>query len=834
MILISTAYSQISTTENFQLFNTSNGLVDNDVKDVLILNDSTIWIATARGLSHFNGATFSNYTTSNSNLANDNIIELVYCQNKIWMITSAGLSSFDGSSFSNYSTSNGLLSTALKGITATSTDTLWMTSTAGSSKFDGTNFTHYVSQDGRDIEVDSSNRVYIIKFANNGGSLSVFNIYENGVWAAAPLGNSPIPSSNSKLVKAASNKFYLVQMSGNPVVYYQISYPSVLKSKGIYFDNSPYGLGSTSVTINPLQFEELNGLKWMGGGTNIPLFHASADSNFVSQYVYNSSAVSSCINAKADILAIGTDSGFYLSKPTLKSNRNGQEFAVNSIRTSVTTTDPLFSNVLQSTSNFEFPKGNNSHGIYSANFIVAAKKVSHSNFEVHPTAPYFQSFSAGPRTTTGGLAREYLVRILKQEIENHKLNFSQGSYNMPDGIKNWPAVGDSTLGVATDLAPFFDANSNGCYDPENGDYPIIKGDEALYWINTPTNQNMELEYHWMMYAFNDSTKKSLDQSIFLQYTIVNRSAEVYDSMKVGMFIDGDLGNAIDDYVGSDSLNNILYFYNGDSFDESVGGFNGYGNRSPALGVKFLSDDLENSIYYNIGTANNGDPTTEQHWLNFMNSKWKNGQPVYYGGDGHTISTTTTPTTHMFTGDPANQTGWTELTPGGGSQPNSPNDRRLFGSIPYFSLQPNERKTIEVAVGYGRTADTSAVIGKNVNEMKSVLNQAGAYWDTLSTPTESFASNDSCIQPTSVVEIQNTKNSSILVYPIPTSGQLTILGEKDIIEIEMFDMKGALLMTKLVNSKRAVLELEERKEGLYFLRILKADNTWETKKIVLMK
>ncbi|MBK8414466.1 MAG: hypothetical protein IPL22_08125 [Bacteroidetes bacterium] len=32
------------------------------------------------------------------------------------------------------------------------------------------------------------------------------------------------------------------------------------------------------------------------------------------------------------------------------------------------------------------------------------------------------------------------------------------------------------------LAPFADFNSNGIYDPQNGDYPYILGDESIYSI----------------------------------------------------------------------------------------------------------------------------------------------------------------------------------------------------------------------------------------------------------------------------------------------------------------------------------------------------------------
>ncbi|MDB4082975.1 hypothetical protein N9502_01775 [Vicingaceae bacterium] len=202
-------------------------------------------------------------------------------------------------------------------------------------------------------------------------------------------------------------------------------------------------------------------------------------------------------------------------------------------------------------------------------------------------------------------------------------------------------------------------------------------------------------------------------------------------------------------------------------DDGIGGRNGFRNTSPELGVKFLSDSMSNSLYYNIGASTNGDPQTSQDWVNYLNSRWKNGQSVTYGGNGYNISTSSKFTKYMLTGEPSTQSGWTEL-----SSLNAPVDRRLLGSIPVFSLVPNERKTIEIAVGYGRTTWTSSVIGKNVPEMKSVMNDIEQFWDTLSIPVLTFATNDSCNLTTSIEELLSSE-SNLSVFPVPSSGEYTI-------------------------------------------------------------
>ncbi len=57
---------------------------------------------------------------------------------------------------------------------------------------------------------------------------------------------------------------------------------------------------------------------------------------------------------------------------------------------------------------------------------------------------------------------------------------------------------------------------------------------------------------------------------------------------LGYWTDPDLGNASDDYVGTDTTLDMIYVYNGDNEDE---GSDGYGTAPPALGISFLQGPL---------------------------------------------------------------------------------------------------------------------------------------------------------------------------------------------------------------------------------------------------
>ena len=139
--------------------------------------------------------------------------------------------------------------------------------------------------------------------------------------------------------------------------------------------------------------------------------------------------------------------------------------------------------------------------------------------------PWEQDYFIGPKSNKREATRSFMAKVSKTEILTHIAQSNNSGYQMPDGILNWPAIGDSLLNEPFDLAPFVDVNSNGCYDPANGDYPVIKGDEAIYWINRPndTSALSDLEYHNMLYGFNDPNDPLINQNVFLERTIVNRA-----------------------------------------------------------------------------------------------------------------------------------------------------------------------------------------------------------------------------------------------------------------------------------------------------------------------
>ncbi len=289
-------------------------------------------------------------------------------------------------------------------------------------------------------------------------------------------------------------------------------------------------------------------------------------------------------------------------------------------------------------------------------------------------------------------------KINKIEIDSHIINYSNGSYVMPEAIENWPAHGDISMGQSQNLAPFVDVDNNGIYTPLNGDYPDILGDQTIYIIrndigNIHTESNGEkigLEQHLMFYGYRCDNFPELNNTIFVKTTLYNRGVHNLSNTYIGLRTDIDLGNYLDDYISCNIPLNLGYTYNGDNDDEGVVG---YGINPPAQGVLILNNTMNKFIQHgNSYNSSTGFPGTPQQFYNYLKGIWVDNTPMTYGGDGHGGNLADT-CSYMFPNntDPNFTTPWTEVTAG-----NVPSDRRFIMSNGPFTLDTNTSYTLEYA------------------------------------------------------------------------------------------------------------------------------------------
>ncbi len=200
----------------------------------------------------------------------------------------------------------------------------------------------------------------------------------------------------------------------------------------------------------------------------------------------------------------------------------------------------------------------------------------------------------------------------KKEGNTAVLESEFSGYSIPQSILDWPAHGDAARGYDFYLAPFYDEDGNGEYNPESGgDYPYFEydknaacgtsrelrkpklyGDYTMWWvyndngnIHTETQGQaigMEIRAQYFAYA----TDNELNDMTFGNYALINRSTYTLYDTYFGVWTDADMGYALDDYVGCDVERGLGYLYNGKDVDGN-GGYNHYGANPPAIGVDFF-------------------------------------------------------------------------------------------------------------------------------------------------------------------------------------------------------------------------------------------------------
>lgn len=248
---------------------------------------------------------------------------------------------------------------------------------------------------------------------------------------------------------------------------------------------------------------------------------------------------------------------------------------------------------------YEVPKGMGTNASFATSFWLGGLDVGN---QLHLAAQtYRQSgddFWAGPLDTISGSTNSTTIaqynriwKLNKSDINAFITNYangsiSSGSYTPLADLLNWPANGNGAN--SRKLAPYVDVNNNGIYDPMNGgDYPKIKGDQAIYYIFNDkggVHQNtggipLGVEVHAMAYAYGPGPETSyfpqLAYTTFYNYRIVNRSNMDYHNMYLSIWTDVDIGYYGDDYIGCNVTGNYGYAINGDSIDGTMGTTTGY-------------------------------------------------------------------------------------------------------------------------------------------------------------------------------------------------------------------------------------------------------------------
>lgn len=316
-------------------------------------------------------------------------------------------------------------------------------------------------------------------------------------------------------------------------------------------------------------------------------------------------------------------------------------------------------------------------------------------------------------------------KVTRTELETAE---SSGWTDLSSNILEWPGgrnrgfSGISSANEAAAMAPYFDANSNGLYEPSNGEYPVLYTDKAVE-SNTPSDQpDMMLWYVYndngnihsetggipiglelQLQSFAFATNDEINNMTFYRSTIINRGQTELKETYMGQWVDPDLGNFRDDYVGCDVKRALGICYNGDDNDEGV---LGYGLNPPTIGIDYFEGPLDENgdelglshfMYFNNDpNPISGNPSIAIDFYNYLQGKWKNGQTVRWGDRNGSGGTVETPWMWPFDTILPGQSLWTEQTAG-----NTPSDRRFVQSSGPFTLKPGVVNYITIGAVWAR-------------------------------------------------------------------------------------------------------------------------------------
>lgn len=125
----------------------ADGLPSDDIRDVAVAPNGTIWLATSAGVAAFDGTSFTVHTTTTHPGLPSNDLYAIGVMNNgdVWVGSDFGLSRFDDTDYITYTTADGLGDNEIKSIKQAPSGEIWVATLNGASRFDGNTFTAYGS-----------------------------------------------------------------------------------------------------------------------------------------------------------------------------------------------------------------------------------------------------------------------------------------------------------------------------------------------------------------------------------------------------------------------------------------------------------------------------------------------------------------------------------------------------------------------------------------------------------------------------------------------------------------------------------------------------------------
>lgn len=534
-------------------------------------------------------------------------------------------------------------------------------------------------------------------------------------------------------------------------------------------------------------------------------------------------------------------------------------------------------------STFNYPANTRKSTIFTNTFWIGGLDEAG---QLHCSAERFRQygydFNTGPLSTDGlatadsanGMDWFRIWKLNRTDVDYHVIHCHDAGYQPIEPIASWPAKGKPDLNQYQYIAPFMDVNNDGAYKPLDGDYPLIRGDQCMFFVfNDKQEKNREskpsiplgVEVHGMAYGFN-SPDSALANTVFLNYKIFNRSSTDYTDAYLGVWTDFDIGYENDDYVQCDVSRGYYMGLNGVPIDGS-GELRAYGEHPPIqsvliMGGPYMDDDnldnpkggcdvglnganfgdgivdnerlgLTGFVYHINDGSTHGDPVSGHDYYNYMQGLWRNDSVMYYGGNAYPGFSVGPRCRFMFPGDSdpcnwgtngiapnggfnTNGLYWTEQTAG-----NNPSDRRGLGSIGPFTFKAGSCHKLDVAF----------VVGRSFNNQVSAMDVLNQRVDTLRALFAKDSENFGRYMATGVDELTQ-QPLSFSVWPNPAHDVVSIrLEANGPATVELIDLYGRTHLKQPLTNPLTSLQIGTLNAGFYLIKLTQGKTTASRKLII---
>jgi hypothetical protein len=357
-----------------------------------------------------------------------------------------------------------------------------------------------------------------------------------------------------------------------------------------------------------------------------------------------------------------------------------QRIDINDISMVVKNTGSIAYDTQNGAAGLEFPKGSGHTAVFAAGLWLGAVVGGQVRVTVSEYSDEYQPGSMVGGAPDSPLNPEYKVyKLFRSYPTAADRDAALADYNagaVPHGAPPVAVLGDGTLGIRGDQmlwCVFNDAAASPHHNQAGGTPPL------------------GVEVQLTAFAYSPPAAGPANRTVFLHYKFLNKGLNALEQLRIGMWVDPDLGGATDDLVGSDPARGMGYVYNSPNVDEQ------YGSTPPAVGFDLLHGPLGpgGPLAANAFTmyTNGGDLQSAIESYNVLQGLSRTGAPVI-------DPTTGLPTPFQVPGDPIAGTGWIDTAPA---------DKRMILGTGAVDLLPGQVQEVDYAI----------VIGQGINRLSSV-------------------------------------------------------------------------------------------------------------------